>query len=109
MTTVGDIGNNKNRDSIRKDHSTKHELTLLDRKRMEIGGVKDVKSFDESEVILDTDLGQLEIAGEELHISVLDLEKGRVTLDGRIDSVAYSDSIEKVSAQKRGVLGRLFR
>ena len=109
MTTVGDIGNNKNRDSVRKDHVIKHELMLLDRKKMEMDGVKDVKSFDENEVILDTDLGQLEIGGEKLHISVLDLEKGRVALDGRIDSVVYSDRIEKVSAQKRGVLGRFFR
>ena len=49
-------------------------------------------SFDENEVVLDTDMGLLTIRGKELHVNRLTLEKGEVDLDGTVESFAYSSN-----------------
>ena len=73
-----------------------------------ITGVSDVISFDISEVLLETDMGMLKIQGADLHVNRLTLEKGEIDLEGRIDSIQYSE----VSDFKKGgetLLNRLFR
>lgn len=70
--------------------------------------VSDVISFDISEVLLETELGMLQIKGADLHVNRLSLEKGEIDLEGRIDSFQYSE----VSDFKKGgesLLNRLFR
>lgn len=65
-------------------------------------------SFDISEVLLETDMGMLKIQGADLHVNRLTLEKGEIDLEGRIDSIQYSE----VSDFKKGgetLLNRLFR
>jgi len=81
-----------------------HQLILQDRKALEMTGVSDVDSFDESTVIAYTSLGELTIRGRGLHICRLDLEGGSLSLEGQIDTLCYSD-------QKRagGFFGRLLR
>ena len=85
-----------------------HKLTLSNRRTAGITGVSDVISFDISEVLLETDMGMLKIQGADLHVNRLTLEKGEIDLEGRIDSIQYSD----VSDFKKGgetLLNRLFR
>ncbi|MCR5753978.1 MAG: sporulation protein YabP [Acetatifactor sp.] len=62
------------------------------RKTAVISGVLDVLSFDTKEVLLQTDLGILLLRGDDLHVNRLTLEKGEVDLDGRIDSLSYSEN-----------------
>lgn len=69
-----------------------HRIVLTGRKTAVISGVLDVLSFDTREVLLETDLGILLLKGDDLHVNRLTLEKGEVDLDGRIDSIAYSES-----------------
>lgn len=69
-----------------------HKVTLSGRKTAGILGVLDVLSFDTREVLLNTELGILLIKGEDLHVNRLTLEKGEVDLDGRIDSMQYSEN-----------------
>ena len=54
-----------------------HRITIQDRKTAGITGVSDCVSFDENEVVLDTDMGLLTIRGKDLHVNRLTLEKGR--------------------------------
>ena len=85
-----------------------HKLTLSNRRIAGITGVSDVISFDISEVLLETDMGMLKIQGADLHVNRLTLEKGEIDLEGRIDSIQYSE----VSDFKKGgetLLNRLFR
>lgn len=85
-----------------------HKLTLSNRRTAGITGVSDVISFDISEVLLETDMGMLQIKGADLHVNRLTLEKGEIDLEGRIDSIQYSE----VSDFKKGgetLLNRLFR
>lgn len=69
-----------------------HKVSLNARSQAMITGVKDVLSFDAGEVLLETEQGILMIRGNELHVNRLTLEKGEVDVDGKIDSLTYSDS-----------------
>ncbi|MGN1030208.1 MAG: YabP/YqfC family sporulation protein [Butyricicoccaceae bacterium] len=79
-----------------------HGLTLQDRKRLTISGVRDVGSFDESLVVLTTECGTLTIRGTNMHVDQLSLESGDLRLSGEIDSLEYDDTV------KTGLFGRLF-
>ena len=85
-----------------------HKVNMMNRRMGSITGVSDVISFDISEVLLETDLGMMQIKGADLHVNRLTLEKGEIELEGRIDSIQYSE----VSDFKKGgesLLNRLFR
>ncbi len=90
-----------------KSVRTNHNLTITSREAAVITGVKDVLSFDAGEVLLDTEQGILMIRGQELHVSRLTLEKGEVDVDGRIDSLTYSDTGYGKAGES--FLGRLFK
>ena len=69
----------------------KHTFYMQDRKELHLSGVQDVRSFDEQEIILDTEMGVLIIRGGGLHMGRLTLEKGESDIDGRVDSFVYTD------------------
>ena len=48
------------------------------------------------------------IKGNDLHVTRLTLEKGEVDVEGRIDSLAYSD-VGNAKKQGESFLGRLFK
>ena len=84
-----------------------HRLVLSDRHTGSVTGVNDVVSFDENEIVLDTDMGLLTVRGKELHVKRLTLEKGELDLEGQVDSLNYSSN----AALKRSgdsFLNRLF-
>ena len=85
-----------------------HKLILNNRRTGNLTGVSDVLSFDENEIILETDQGMLMMKGKELHVSRLMLDKGEVDIDGRIDSVTYSEQGSRTE-RTDSILGRLFK
>ena len=85
-----------------------HKVAMTNRRSCTIGGVKDVLSFDIHEILLETEQGMLMIKGDDLHVSRLTLEKGEVDIDGRIDSLTYSDA-GAVGRKGESLLTRLFR
>lgn len=91
-----------------KQYAKAHKLLLSNRRTGTISGVTDVISFDIAEILLETEQGMLTIKGADLHVNRLTLEKGEVDIEGRIDSMAYS---EVTDFHKAGVslLGRLFK
>ena len=86
------------------EQAKKHTLTQTARAHARITGVCRVISFDEQAVCLVTDCGEMTVEGEELHVGVLDIERGVVEIDGQISGVLYSDS----APQRRGRRARLF-
>ena len=70
--------------------------------------MKDVLSFDIHEVLLETEQGMLMIKGDDLHVSRLTLDRGEVDVDGRIDSLTYSEVSGGVH-KTESLLSRLFR
>lgn len=84
-----------------------HRLTLENRRGGTVTGVSDVNSFDEKEILLFTEAGKLVIKGEQLHVKRLDLEKGEVDLEGKVDSITY---LSKTKDRKdESLLKRMFR
>mgnify|MGYP001086813184 CR=1 FL=1 len=85
-----------------------HKLMLTNRRTCTISGVNDVLSFDVNEILLETEQGMLMIKGTELHVSRLSLDKGEVDIDGRIDSLTYSET-GGYSAKGESLLAILFK
>ncbi len=66
-------------------------IILENRKRLSISGVEEVLSFDESEVVMRTSLGELTVHGGELHMEELAVETGALTVTGRICELDYQE------------------
>jgi len=81
-----------------------HSLLLAERAGAVIEGVLEVHSFDEEGVVLKTSCGELTLEGEELHVGALDIERGHVQIEGRVNAAYYSDA----APSRRGLRGRLF-
>ena len=85
-----------------------HKVTMTNRKSCAINGVNDVLSFDEHEILLETEQGMLMIKGDDLHVNRLTLDKGEVDVDGKIDSFTYSD-VSGGGHKNESFLSKLFR
>ena len=85
-----------------------HKVLLNNRKMGNFSGVVDVLSFDVAEILLETEQGMLLIKGNDLHVNRLSLEKGEVDIEGRIDSLAYSE-VKDHGKQAESFFGRLFK
>ncbi len=85
-----------------------HKISMTNRRSCVVNGVKDVLSFDIHEVLLETEQGMLMIKGDDLHVNRLTLEKGEVDVDGKIDSLTYSD-VSLSNQKNESLLTRLFR
>ena len=70
-------------------------LTLDRREKAVLTGVTDVERFDENEVVLHTHGGRLILTGTGLHVSSLQLEEGRLLVDGAIDGILYEGGAPK--------------
>lgn len=84
-----------------------HSLSLNNRQEGTVTGVRDVHSFHEGEILLDTEAGKLSIRGEKLHVKQLNLEKGQADIQGRVDSFTYLSKNTK--NKEESLLKRMFR
>ena len=84
-----------------------HSLKLRDRRIGTVTGVQDIKSFDDKEILLFTKAGKLLIKGEQLHVKQLDLEKGEVDLEGKVDSLTYLS--KNTDNRDESLFRRMFR
>lgn len=88
-----------------------HRIQLDDRGILEVSGVKNVLSFDEELVVLDTLMGQLHITGEGLHITTLTLNDSKVALEGtNITGLEYRESMSgQVKNRSQNFLRRILK
>lgn len=68
-----------------------HTLKLIERKKLSITGVAEVISFEETAVLLRTNLGILLIQGSDLQLKTLSQDGGQVEVDGTVSSLAYEE------------------
>ena len=80
-----------------------HVVTIKDREMLTVTGVIDVINFDENLVEASTACGDITIDGEGLKISVVDIEKGELTLTGKIFGFYYN---EKKVKKNQGLFGK---
>ena len=81
-----------------------HNIIIEDRKKLTLSGVKDVISFDDETLLLETVLGRLTVKGAGLHIVNFDTASGDLFAEGKIYAAVYT-SDEK----NGGFLSRVFR
>ena len=83
-------------------------LTLNNRKRLEITGVKKLESLNKTEFFVSTILGLLLVRGENLEMQHLDIEKGILWIIGEVSSLSYLD--EEITKKKdEGFFKKLFK
>lgn len=80
-------------------------VIIENRKRLNISGVKDVTSFDDETVLLDTMLGKITVKGEGIHIESFNTATGDLTATGKVHAVVYMSDVKSSG----GLLSRLFR
>ena len=83
-----------------------HSVTVDNRSAVKLTGVTDVASFNEQEIVMTSDAGEIALLGEGLHISQLNLEEGTGTVEGHVAALESGDA---PSAKRGGLLSRMFR
>ena len=56
----------------------RHQIILTDREEMQVEGVVNLGSFDEQQIVMETEQGSLLVKGQELNIKQLNLDKGSI-------------------------------
>lgn len=82
-------------------------IILENREKLTLSGVRDVLSFDDQIVIIETELGLLTIKGQNLKITKLSIDTGDVVVEGDILNLGYSEK----TLDKKGtsIMNKLFR
>ncbi|MFC4389319.1 sporulation protein YabP [Gracilibacillus marinus] len=84
-----------------------HHVKMINRRLLEIDGVKEVDSFDSEEFLLQTVMGYLVIRGDNLQMKNLDVESGHVSIKGKIYELSYLD--EQQGDKAKGLFSKLFK
>ncbi|MBP3039313.1 sporulation protein YabP [Bacillaceae bacterium Marseille-Q3522] len=90
-----------------KQAAKEHDVIMRGRKMLDITGVKQVESFDNEEFLLETSMGFLAIKGQNLQMKNLDVDKGIVSIKGKIFDLVYLD--EHHGEKAKGFFSKLFR
>ncbi|CEG29559.1 sporulation protein YabP [Bacillus sp. B-jedd] len=84
-----------------------HDIIMRGRRLLDITGVKQVESFDNEEFLLETVMGFLSIKGQNLQMKNLDVDKGVVSIKGKVYELVYLD--EQHGEKAKGFFSKLFR
>ena len=85
-----------------EDLQLPHKLTLQQRESLNMTGVTEVVSFDDTAIVLKTHLGELCVQGDGMVLKTLSLEGGQVAVTGHITALVYEEP------RPAGRLRRLF-
>lgn len=86
-----------------------HAIYIENRERVSITGVQDVESFNDEEVVLQTEQGMLRVLGTNMHIVRLNLEEGQLIVNGFVSLVEYEDQPVAEHKKGGGFFSRLLR
>ena len=93
------------------NENVKHRLNMTDRQAVELFGVLSVETFDSSEIVLATSMGEMVLSGTELHISRLHLDEKEASIKGHVDSIIYrkSKNEKRPARRSKSVIERIFK
>ncbi len=83
----------------------RHQITLVDREELNVDGVISLGSYDEKEIVMETEQGMMLVKGEGLNIKQLNLDQGNIIIDGLVKAISY----EEPNQSKKGLLNRLLK
>ncbi len=81
-------------------------VILENRKKLTLTGIKDVLSFDDEIIVVESELGLLNIKGMDLKVNKISVETGDVVIEGTIKMIEYSD---KDISPKQSLVSKIFR
>ena len=87
------------------DDKRGHIVQMIDRKLLLGTDVKDVDSFNLSEILLETAQGMMLVKGSNIHVKRLNLEKGEADIEGNFNSIVYTAN----KKNNESVVKRLFK
>ena len=87
-----------------KSPASGHRLSMDDRQYLRMTGVEEVVSFDETEIVIQTVKGRLDLRGEGLRVDKLEKNTGELTVSGQVTGLEYEDN-----GGPRSFWSRLFR
>ena len=82
-------------------------MQIIDRKTVQMNGIKKIESFNKEEFFLHSVMGYILIKGEELELIKLDTSGGNIYIKGRVDNISYLD--EEKKKRKETLISRLFK
>lgn len=85
--------------------TTSQNIIVENRKQLNVSGVKEVISFDEDTILLDTTQGKITVKGEHLHVESFNTITGEICASGKVHAIVYM-SDAKTSG---GFIAKLFR
>lgn len=83
----------------------KQNIIIEDRRLLSLSGVEQVDSFNDNTIVLSTVKGRLSVKGEELNVSKLNLDDGKVEIDGLINSLTYLSK----EGEPKNFIGKIFK
>lgn len=92
---------------VSNDNNKKSLMTIENRKKLLLTGVSEVVSFNDEQIILNTNVGSLVIKGKELKMNKLDVQNGDIVIIGTVNSCVYNSNDDKHN--KDSILSRLFK
>ncbi len=82
---------------VKNETALQHTLLLEGRSKMTLSGIKEVKGFSDTEVLLRTSCGALSVHGKGLNISRLNTDTGELFISGEVSVMKYSKDKSKGS------------
>ena len=82
------------------------KLTLTDRRKLEVGGVLEIISYNDENITMYTALGNLLIGGENLEVGAAFSENGTVEITGYIRTIHFCDGKSRYADN---FISRIFR
>lgn len=84
-----------------------HNVQIIDRKTIQMNGIKKIENFNKEEFFLQSVMGYILVKGDELELMKLDTLGGNIYIKGIIDSINYLDEDKK--KHKESIISRLFK
>ena len=86
-----------------------HTLHLIERKSINISGIKKIDRFDSEEFYLESVMGYILLKGESLELMKLDTIQGIVNIKGLVNSISYIDENILKKNKENSIFNRLFK
>ncbi|MDR1001904.1 MAG: sporulation protein YabP [Oscillospiraceae bacterium] len=92
-------------EEIRTAKNKIHNVIMESRRHLLISGVIDVTEFNENEILLITEMGELSVRGQALCINKFEKGSGELDIDGEVSELVYLEA----ELEKKGLFARLMR
>ena len=84
-----------------------HEVKMIDRNQIYLTGINKIDSFDSEEFLMESNMGNILLKGEDLEIVRLDTHDGNVRIKGMVNSIAYINDSKK--RKEESFISKLFK